>query len=178
MSQYSQDNQTYCGSAVEKDSRYSSVGVRAYPECVDWYRKEVLLDQLRKISSEFFDVIGGQKVLNGGCVTGIYSDFYADQGAKVTGIDVSQEAVNEVKSLGIKGEYRRGSIDDIPTENCTFDLTRCFSILYHIIDGKEWSSSVSEPVRTTRPGGIIVLRIEWREETARSANHVKLRKPK
>lgn len=135
----------------------------------------MLFDLIHRIGVEYLGGLTGKEVLDAGCGTGIYSEFYVNQGATVSGVDVSKEAINEVNTLQIDGEYQQSSLSDLPFDDDSFELTHCFSVLYHIIDDTEWMNSISELVRVTEPGGILVLRIAWREDTARPADHVKHR---
>jgi ubiquinone/menaquinone biosynthesis C-methylase UbiE len=101
--------------------------------------------------------------------------LYADLGASVTGVDISNSGITLLNESEIRGNFQQASIDDLPFGDNEFDLTHSFSVLYHVVDDSEWMESLSELFRVTRPGGLIVLRIAWQEHTKHAADHVKQR---
>lgn len=114
-------------------------------------------------------------VLDAGCGTGIYSEYYAQHDADVFGVDISSEAVNIIQELGIPGEYQQSELDDLPFPDDHFDIVHVFSVLYHIVNDEIWKESLAELDRTTKPGGIWLMRIEWRDVESREEDHLKHR---
>jgi 2-polyprenyl-3-methyl-5-hydroxy-6-metoxy-1,4-benzoquinol methylase len=175
MTDYTESSKEYWDEAISDDDRYTSVGVRALPESINRERKERLFDLIDQIGSEHLDGFENIAVLDAGCGTGIYSELYSDLGASVTGVDISDNAISLLKDSEIQGDFQQSRLDDLPFEDNNFDLTHSFSVLYHIVDDTEWMESLEELVRVTRPGGIILLRIAWQDNTEQSADHVKRR---
>jgi len=114
-------------------------------------------------------------ILDAGCGNGVYSKYYADRGAEVTGIDFSEAAIKSIREQGIVGDYGVGSIDSLPVDADSFDIVHCFSVLYHLVDDDNWADAISELNRVLRPGGGLLLRIDWIDDERDVAEHVRFR---
>ena len=106
----------------------------------------------------FIDLNEGEIVLDLGCGAGLDLYFYArsvGKKGKVCGLDIStdmlEKAENNIKSVGINNvEFTRGSSDDLPFENDSFDVVASNGI-YNLSTDKE--SVLSEVYRVLKPGG-------------------------
>ncbi|WP_396610383.1 class I SAM-dependent methyltransferase [Haloferax sp. S1W] len=174
MDEYTRNTANYWDTAISTGGRAQSVGIRVLPESVNYHRKAALFQVIDRVLANQSIKVDGCEVLDAGCGTGIYSEFYIENGASVTGVDLSDEAIRDVGER-LPGEYYQSSLDELPFENDSFDLVHSFSVLYHIIVDDEWEQSLKELVRVCKPGGLLVLRIEWRDETVRRSKHVKHR---
>jgi 2-polyprenyl-6-hydroxyphenyl methylase/3-demethylubiquinone-9 3-methyltransferase len=81
----------------------------------------------------------GRKVLDIGCGGGILAEAMARKGATVTGIDLSEKALNvaELHSLesGVKVAYELVSAEDIAArEPGSYDVVTCMEMLEHVPD--------------------------------------------
>ncbi len=94
----------------------------------------------------------GKRVLEYGCGTGSYAFALADRGAVVTGIDISNTAIEvargKVTSPG-NPRFELGNAEDLQFDDATFDLVCGTSILHHLDIGR----AVSELKRVLKPGG-------------------------
>jgi SAM-dependent methyltransferase len=84
--------------------------------------------------------------------------------------------IRKIEEENIEGEFIQSKSSNIPFET-QFDIVHCFSVLYHILDDNEWEKTLEEIERNTKPGGLILLRINWTEQVDNDAEHVK-RRPK
>jgi 2-polyprenyl-6-hydroxyphenyl methylase/3-demethylubiquinone-9 3-methyltransferase len=83
--------------------------------------------------------LSGRKVLDVGCGGGILAEAMARKGATVTGIDLSEKALNvaELHSLesGIQVKYELVSAEDIAArEPGSYDVVTCMEMLEHVPD--------------------------------------------
>jgi 2-polyprenyl-6-hydroxyphenyl methylase/3-demethylubiquinone-9 3-methyltransferase len=83
--------------------------------------------------------LSGRKVLDIGCGGGILAEAMARKGATVTGIDLSQKALNvaELHSLesGIELNYELVSAEDMAArEPASYDVVTCMEMLEHVPD--------------------------------------------
>ena len=105
----------------------------------------------------------GKRVLDAGCGGGFYSLWLSERGAKVLGIDVSKEMIRIAKrkasSKMLDAEFMIGDVSDLGIEDGTFDLVLSTLVL---MDVKELDKAVSELVRVTRDGGILLFRFNIR----------------
>lgn len=96
------------------------------------------LRALRQVLTDQHIQLQGLRVLDVGCGLGDFSRFYFAEGAKVSGIDISPNAVEYCNSLGC-GTFFQSSAGDVTAKlSTTFDLIHCFDVLYHITSEDEW----------------------------------------
>jgi ubiquinone/menaquinone biosynthesis C-methylase UbiE len=93
----------------------------------------------------------GRDILECGCGTGLILERLAEFSRRAAGIDLSPGMLELAKSRGL--EVKEGSVTALPFEDASFDVTCSFKVLAHVPDiGK----ALSEMVRVTRPGGVIL----------------------
>ena len=101
----------------------------------------------------------GKAVLDVGCGGGVLAEAMAAEGARVTGIDLSEKALG-VASLhqlesGVKVEYRLVAAETLAAEiPSSFDLVTCMEMLEHVPDP---GSTVAACARLVKPGGRVVF---------------------
>ena len=96
---------------------------------------------------------GTMSVLDVGCGTGLNSQYISKQGHKVTGIDISQIAIEKYRNNGFNGitcDIKKG----IPVSDESFDMIFASEVLEHIHDT---SFFFSEAYRILKPGGTLLL---------------------
>ena len=103
----------------------------------------------------------GNKILEIGVGTGRYSLFYASRGYDVTAIEYVQHNLDVLKSKitpEMKIDAQLGDAVNLSRfADNTFDITLSFGPLYHLYNNKDINKAISEAVRVTKPGGIIML---------------------
>ena len=99
--------------------------------------------------------LAGKQVLDIGCGGGILTEAMARKGASVTGIDLSEKALNvaDLHSLesGIKVRYEKISAEDMAArEPGRYDVVTCMEMLEHVPDP---SAIVRACAALVKPGG-------------------------
>jgi 2-polyprenyl-6-hydroxyphenyl methylase / 3-demethylubiquinone-9 3-methyltransferase len=99
----------------------------------------------------------GKHVLDIGCGGGILSESMAARGAHVTGIDLSEKALNVAKlhllESGAHVDYRHIAAEDLArTEPGKYDLVTCMEMLEHV---PEPASTVRACAALVKPGGYV-----------------------
>ncbi|MFQ6020708.1 MAG: class I SAM-dependent methyltransferase [Candidatus Aenigmatarchaeota archaeon] len=93
-------------------------------------------------------------VLDVGCGTGTDAIFLAQNGFKVTAIDISEEAIRIAKSkaekAGVKIDFRIGDALDMPFEDETFELVNDNGF-FHLLDKPNRALFVKEVSRIMKP---------------------------
>lgn len=78
----------------------------------------------------------GRKVLDAGCGTGEYALWFASEGARVTGIDLSTGSLEQARSYAEQHDlegvtFERRSVLDTGYEPGSYDLVYCTGVLHH-----------------------------------------------
>ena len=95
--------------------------------------------------------LAGKDVLDVGCGGGILAESMARKGARVTGIDLSEKAL-QVARLHLQESKLDIRYEKSPVEDCVgaFDVVTCMELLEHVPDP---ASMVAACARLARPGG-------------------------
>ena len=109
--------------------------------------------------SEQVGGLRGKTVLDVGCGGGILAEAMASEGARVTGIDLSEQAIGVARlhllESGVSVEYRLVAAETLAAETPgTFDLVTCMEMLEHVPDP---GSTVDACARLVKPGGTLVF---------------------
>jgi ubiquinone/menaquinone biosynthesis C-methylase UbiE len=111
------------------------------------FETEVVLDLLKPSP--------GERILDAGCGTGIFTTDFLERGARVTGLDLSLPMLRKADSKGsarlalLQGDMRR-----LPFPEGAFEKTVSITALEFIAEAKP---AVDELFRVTREGGTIVV---------------------
>lgn len=107
---------------------------------------------------EMLGSIEGKRLLDVGCGDGIYSVEAARQGARVTGLDLSQEMLGEARkrslAAGVTVDWQQGDVLRLPYPDNRFDIVIAITLLCLVPDP---GAAICEMARVTAPGGRVVL---------------------
>lgn len=102
----------------------------------------------------------GMKILEIGAATGRYSHTLARQGYRVEAVELIQHNIDIFNSLTQPGEdvtIRQGNAKNLSCfANDTFDMTLLLGPMYHLFTVEEQLQALSEAIRVTKKGGIIM----------------------
>ena len=101
----------------------------------------------------------GKAVLDVGCGGGILAEAMAVEGARVTGIDLSEKALGVAQlhqlESGTTVDYRLLAAEALALEAAgTYDVVTCMELLEHVPDP---ASTIAACAQLTRPGGTVVF---------------------
>jgi SAM-dependent methyltransferase len=101
-----------------------------------------------------FERHGNRDVLEIGVGLGADHQRFAQAGAKLTGIDLTQRAVAHVKRrfemLGLESDLHVGNAEQLPFADNSFDLVYSWGVLHVTTDTPR---AIQEVLRVLRPGG-------------------------
>jgi ubiquinone/menaquinone biosynthesis C-methylase UbiE len=99
----------------------------------------------------------GKNTLEYGCGTGSYAFLLARNGASVTGIDISDVAIQKARQMAIIEEididFRVGNCEQLDFDDQSFDLICGAGVLHHL----NLNKAFHEVARTLTPGGKAVF---------------------
>ena len=116
---------------------------------------------------KFYDLKGNSdtKILDAGCGIGVFTRYYARKGFKVTGIDLTEKALEITKkSLDIydlNAELVLGSVEKLPFEDNTFDYIVSNGVIHHTPNTED---AVNEFYRVLKPGGKASVSIYYKNQ--------------
>ena len=112
----------------------------------------------------------GKDVLDLGCAGGFMAEAMAARGAKVTGIDPAELAIEAARrhalTEGLRISYDVGVGEALPYAEARFDAVVCVDVLEHVAD---LDAVLLEVARVLRPGGLFLFDTINRNPIARFA---------
>jgi ubiquinone/menaquinone biosynthesis C-methylase UbiE len=137
--------------------------VKAEPGSKEFFSR---YDRLREINEpvEFaqrlheYDRYKGKRVLEVGCGNAYTLAKYAQAGAEIYGIDITEAAIRISKKrfeyFKLKGDFRTGNAEDLPYESDFFHCICSMGVLHHIPHPEK---AVGEIYRCLKPGGKLII---------------------
>lgn len=141
----------------------SPVGSREFFRELDDYR----FDKLRYLPRVVdFSAYGGKKILEVGCGLGIDAARFARHGARITGVDLSEQAAalarKNFEQNGLEGDFRVMDGESLDFPDNSFDVVYAHGVLQYTGSPNEMLREIR---RVLRPGGEAILmvynKISW-----------------
>lgn len=107
-----------------------------------------------------FEKYRGKKVLEIGVGLGADHQRFAEAGALLYGIDLTERAIEHTRSrldlLGLDSKLQVADVEDLPFEDESFDLIYSWGVLHHTPDIRK---AIDEIYRVLKPGGELKVMI-------------------
>ena len=98
----------------------------------------------------------GERVLDAGCGAGLLAVMAARRGARVTGVDVSEQLVRDAAARGGGPEYVVGDLEALPFADVSFDAIAALNSVPYARDA---AAALAELARVTAPGGRLLFTV-------------------
>ena len=98
----------------------------------------------------------GERALDVGCGTGIYTAWLAEQGLEVTGLDLDPAMLAAARTKAPGAQLLAGDATALPFAEGEFDLALAVTLLC-FLDAAERRAAARELLRVVRPGGRVVV---------------------
>ena len=98
----------------------------------------------------------GARVLDVGCGTGFWTEYYSARGARYTGVDIAQVSVDRLAARYPAQRFLRVDVSDGVPDG-PYDIVNVFDVLYHITDDARWESALRGLARALAPGGLLLV---------------------
>lgn len=107
-----------------------------------------------------FGRLRDKDVLEVGCGSGFAVQLFAEAGARVTAVDLTEWAVETTRrrldAFDLEAEVLQGDAERLPFDDDSFDLVFSWGVIHHTSD---MDRALRELVRVCRPGGQLVLMV-------------------
>ncbi|MFC1948075.1 class I SAM-dependent methyltransferase [Chloroflexota bacterium] len=138
-----------------KDKQLFDDSVEFYNEWFTTPIGRLVLETEQELINRFVDPFPGDRILDAGCGTGIFTLDFLNTGAIVTGLDISRgmllNAITGLKNLPFFAV--QGDMLNLPFKDNLFEKTVSITALEFIEDAQ---TAVNELFRVTRPGGVVI----------------------
>ncbi len=112
-----------------------------------------------QLASERFAVEGISKVLIPGIGYGRNAGVFTDKGMEVTGIEISQTAIEMAKKYFGSGlTLYHGSVTDMPFNKNLYEGIFCYALI-HLLDGDERAKLVRDCYRQLSDNGLMIFTV-------------------
>ena len=100
--------------------------------------------------------VRGRRVLDVGCGTGFWAEYYVSRGAQYTGVDIAQVSVDRLAARYPGQRFVRADVSEgVP--GGPYDVVNVFDVLYHITDDARWQAALGHLARAVTPGGLLLI---------------------
>ncbi|MCC6223999.1 MAG: class I SAM-dependent methyltransferase [Thermoleophilia bacterium] len=100
--------------------------------------------------------VPGERALDAGCGTGVYTAWLAGRGLAVTGADADPAMLAVARARVPEATLVEGDVTALPFADGEFDLTLAVTVLC-FLSGAKREHAARELLRVTRPGGRVVI---------------------
>jgi SAM-dependent methyltransferase len=118
----------------------------------------------------------GAEVLDVGCGNGYFVRWYREQGARVTGVDISPTGIERLRRE-YPGTYHLMDLSQASGAALgSFDVVNVWDVMYHIVDDAAFERALRYIASNVAPGGLLLVtdRMEANGDE-RVADHVRMR---
>ncbi|MBX3692216.1 class I SAM-dependent methyltransferase [Dokdonella sp.] len=91
-----------------------------------------------------------------GCGVGVMHPMLHGKVARLSGVDVSEDAVRDASSAHPQVNYEVQRNDRLPFADASFDVCSTVCVMHHVPPA-QWRHFVAEAYRVTRPGGLFAV---------------------
>ncbi|MCW4054902.1 MAG: class I SAM-dependent methyltransferase [Candidatus Bathyarchaeota archaeon] len=151
----------------------TGVGCLGFNETYNKYLYSLKLSSLEIVLDEH-TVIEGKFVLDIGCGTGFFVDYYSRKGAKkITGVDITKVSI-----LKLTEKYPQYNflVADISSPNISlkerFDIVNAFDVIYHIVDDAKFKTALHNISAWCAKGGYVLITDYFCKKDIITATHV------
>lgn len=138
----------------------------------DWAKfQEPIGDSGYKHALQFLKLKPHQTLLDVGCGTGYFSDLAYKQNIGVTGIDASNELIEQAKKRNSKIEFSVGEMEELPFSDNSFDAVCGFNSFQY---AENLNNALLDARRVLKNKGKLVIMIWGNKENCEALSYIKV----
>jgi SAM-dependent methyltransferase len=120
-----------------------------------------------------------ETLLDAGCGIGFFGSRAANLGFDVLGVDFSESAIAQARSMYPTVEWRTGSLTSMGLSGREFDVVLCVDVLFHVTDRATWVASLSSLASHVATRGSLIIQehlvVDSGDKSAQTSEHVRWR---
>jgi 2-polyprenyl-3-methyl-5-hydroxy-6-metoxy-1,4-benzoquinol methylase len=113
----------------------------------------------------------GRRVLDVGCGTGFFTEYFLARGADVTGLDLTTASVERLRARFPQARFVLADVSEAEPDG-SYDIVNAFDVLYHITEQERWEAAVRHLAAAVAPGGHLLLTDLFAEAEAHAEHNV------
>jgi 2-polyprenyl-3-methyl-5-hydroxy-6-metoxy-1,4-benzoquinol methylase len=115
----------------------------------------------------------GKTVLDVGCGTGFFIDWFLQHGAIVSGMDITEISVATLKARFGSAVFRQDISDEHYVPRQLFDIVNMWDVVYHIVETDSFIRTFTNIAQSLKSGGLLLV-TDWLGciSDVQLANHV------
>ncbi|ASU32103.1 class I SAM-dependent methyltransferase [Mucilaginibacter xinganensis] len=117
----------------------------------------------------FLNLTPTTQLLDVGCGSGLFSSLASATGAYVTGIDASEELIEQARQRHTTANFSTGEMEELPFDDDTFDVVCGFNSFQY---AASTPNAFVGARRVLKPGGKIVVMIWGNKEDCEAASNL------
>jgi predicted TPR repeat methyltransferase len=149
---------------TDESTAASPIAEGAYDAIADEYAEDVPTNAYNAnlefpATTELIPEVDGQRILDAGCGTGIYSEWLLDRGAELVGVDVSEAMLDHAReAVGDRAAFHRATLGNTLefADERAFDGIVSALVIDYVED---WDALFAEFARVLEPGGYVVFSV-------------------
>jgi len=171
------DNRQYWESRLREHYSLAGVGyLRLGRHYNQWmYRVRAAVFDRVVAGLGFREQAVGRSVLDVGSGTGFYVDRWLRLGARVTGLDLTDVAVEQLRRGFPQASFLQADIGGppagVPLAADSFDAASAFDVLFHIVDDGQYAQAFRNIAALLRPGGWFLWSDNFLRHAAERVTH-------
>jgi SAM-dependent methyltransferase len=114
------------------------------------------------LALELFKSHGFKSILIPGIGYGRNARLFYDNGFNVTGIEISESAIELAKKSGLNCKIHHGSVIAMPFDNQQFDAVYCYALI-HLLNKPERKTFLYRCFNQLKPEGLMVFTVATKE---------------
>ncbi len=122
----------------------------------DWELSEVKQGPTYEAVIDRLGIGVGQEVLDVACGVGAFLRLAADRGARVSGLDASEELLALARVSVPEADLRQGDMEALPFEDAAFDAVTGFNSFFF---AEDMVVALREAGRVAKPGAPVVIQV-------------------
>lgn len=113
------------------------------------------VDEIEKeIISEFLNVIPKEELLDLGCGTGHWTEYFLSEGFKVKGVDISEPMLNIARGKNLNAKFLLGDSENLPFENESYQIVASITMLEFV---ENQNNAIQEIYRILKKDGWLII---------------------